>query len=326
MKAGLPPALLLSLAVVSLLFAVPLGAQDRRPDVTVGAVLATSGSTSADPCQARADATWARGFEGQRRADLGDGCYLNPVLAGDHPDPSVLKDGDDYYMTFSSFDAYPGLVVEWTADGWVKLAGLDPARPIRKPLDDAPAVHGLAFSGDFAASRMGVQWSFYDGGLGDSERYRIEGGVLVLKGKGTSPKDASPLWFVAGDPAYEIEVEVETDGRATAGLLVFYNRRLYGGLAFDDESLVLHRYGLDRRGPKPKELGRRVFLRLVNDRHLVSLYTSADGRDWKRYDTRMDVSGYHHNTAYDFLSLRPALYVSGDGEARFRGFRYRALP
>ncbi len=43
-------------------------------------------------------------------------------------------------------------------------------------------------------------------------------------------------------------------------------------------------------------------------------------------DTRMDVSGYHHNTAYDFLSLRPALYVSGKGQARFRGFRYRALP
>ena len=31
-------------------------------------------------------------------------------MAGDHPDPSILKDGDDYYMTFSSFDAYPGLV------------------------------------------------------------------------------------------------------------------------------------------------------------------------------------------------------------------------
>ncbi len=69
-----------------------------------------------------------------------------------------------------------------------------------------------------------------------------------------------------------------------------------------------------------------MFLRLVNDRHLVSLFTSADGRDWKRYDTRMDVSGYHHNTAYDFLSLRPALYAPGDGEARFRSFRYRALP
>jgi beta-xylosidase len=78
--------------------------------------------------------------------------------------------------------------------------------------------------------------------------------------------------------------------------------------------------------PKPAGLGRKLWIRLLNDRHLVSLYYSADGRDWKRYDTRMDVSGYHHNTAYDFLSLRPALYVSGDGLARFRSFRYRALP
>jgi beta-xylosidase len=513
---------------------------------------APAAGLASDPCQARPGDTWARGIEGQRRADLGDGCYLNPIFAGDHPDPSILKDGDDYYMTFSSFDAYPGLVVwhsrdlanwqpigpalsrnvgsvwapdlvrhrgryyiyfpartdsyrsnyvvwaerisgpwsepidlklphidpghavgedgkrylflsggryvpladdglaiagevkhayagwkypdewivesfsqegpkmlkhgeyfqmilaqggtagpptghmivsarsksihgpwenspynplartlsaeerwwskghgtlvegpdgrwyvvyhayekgfltlgrqtllepiVWTADGWVKLAGADPARPIRKPADLPAATHGFAFSGDFSPSRMGVQWSFYDGRQEDNNRYRFDRGTLVLQGKGTSPKDASPLWFVAGDPAYEIEVEIETAGKVTAGLLVFYSRRLYGGLAFDEESLVLHRYGLDRRGPKPAGLGRRAFLRLINDRHLVSLYYSADGREWTRYDTRMDVSGYHHNTVYDFLSLRPAIYVSGDGEARFRGFRYRALP
>ena len=59
---------------------------------------------------ATAQATeWKRGIEHQRIADQGDGTYLNPVLAGDHPDPSVLKDGDDYYLTLSSFDAYPGL-------------------------------------------------------------------------------------------------------------------------------------------------------------------------------------------------------------------------
>ena len=52
---------------------------------------------------------WPRGIENQRMADLGNGSYLNPVLAGDRPDPSVLKDGDDYYLTLSSFDAYPGL-------------------------------------------------------------------------------------------------------------------------------------------------------------------------------------------------------------------------
>ena len=31
-------------------------------------------------------------------ADLGNGTYLNPLLHGDYPDPSILKDGPDYYM------------------------------------------------------------------------------------------------------------------------------------------------------------------------------------------------------------------------------------
>jgi xylan 1,4-beta-xylosidase len=37
-------------------------------------------------------------------------------MPGDHPDPSILKDGNDYYMTFSSFDAYPGLVIWHSKD------------------------------------------------------------------------------------------------------------------------------------------------------------------------------------------------------------------
>ncbi len=59
---------------------------------------------------------WARGIENQRRADLGDGRYLNPIVSGDRPDPSIVKDGDDYYMTFSSFEAYPGLLIWHSRD------------------------------------------------------------------------------------------------------------------------------------------------------------------------------------------------------------------
>jgi xylan 1,4-beta-xylosidase len=58
----------------------------------------------------------------------------------------------------------------------------------------------------------------------------------------------------------------------------------------------------------------------------VSLYYSVDGRTWDTFDRRLEVSGYHHNVAYDFLSLRPALYAAGSGEVRFRNFKYRALP
>ncbi|MEO6715695.1 MAG: family 43 glycosylhydrolase [Novosphingobium sp.] len=44
------------------------------------------------------------------------GQFLNPVLAGDRPDPAILQDGDDYYLTFSSFDAYPGLTIWHSRD------------------------------------------------------------------------------------------------------------------------------------------------------------------------------------------------------------------
>ncbi|KAI9362493.1 xylosidase/arabinosidase, putative, gly43B [Zopfochytrium polystomum] len=57
-----------------------------------------------------------KGYENQRTPDLGNGLYRNPVFPGDHPDPSVLKDGDDYYMVHSSFDVYPGLIIYHSRD------------------------------------------------------------------------------------------------------------------------------------------------------------------------------------------------------------------
>ena len=77
------------------------------------------------------DMRWGKGFEGQRIADLGDGTFLNPVFAGDRPDPTVLKDGDDYWMTFSSFDAYPGIVV-WHSRDLVNWNPVGPA--LTKPV------------------------------------------------------------------------------------------------------------------------------------------------------------------------------------------------
>jgi beta-xylosidase len=57
-------------------------------------------------------------------ADLGDGRYRNPVLAGDWSDPDVVQVGDAYYLTSSSFANVPGLpilrsydLVNWTIIG-----------------------------------------------------------------------------------------------------------------------------------------------------------------------------------------------------------------
>src|SRR5262245_45896646 len=73
----------------------------------------------------------ARGIEGRRQADCGDGTYLNPIVPGDHPDPTILKDGNDYYMTFSSFVFCPGAVI-WHSTDLVNWTPIGAA--LRKPL------------------------------------------------------------------------------------------------------------------------------------------------------------------------------------------------
>lgn len=495
---------------------------------------------------------WSRGLEGQRKADLGNGFFLNPLMAGDHPDPSILKDGDDYYLTFSSFDAYPGIViwhsrdlvnwrpvtaalrtpigsvwapelirhrgryyvyipartatyrsiyvihaqridgpwsapvdlkltshidpghavgedgkrylflsggdrvqltddglatagevehvydpwrypqdwvveafapegpkvmrhgewfylvtavggtagpptghmviaarsrsihgpwenapgnplvrtrsadekwwsrghatlvegpggnwwmvyhgyengfwtlgrqtlldpVEWTEDGWFAARGGDLSQPIRKPTNGSPVTHGLALADDFSTNKFGIQWAFYDPGADEMQRVSVDDGVLTLQAKGTQPHDCSPISFIVGDQAYEVQADLEVDATARAGLLLFYSRRLYAGLGFDEREFVMHRYGLERRGARPADVGRRLRIRITNDRHIVTMHYSTDGERWQKYPVQMEVSGYHHNVAGDFLSLRPAIYAAGRGEIRVRDVRYRAL-
>src|SRR6185436_2457416 len=53
--------------------------------------------------------------------DRGDGSFLNPVLNADYSDPDVIRVGNDFYLTSSSFHCTPGLpilhsrdLVNWT--------------------------------------------------------------------------------------------------------------------------------------------------------------------------------------------------------------------
>jgi beta-xylosidase len=59
-------------------------------------------------------------------ADRGDGTYRNPILHADYSDPDVVRVGEDYYLTASSFNSVPGLpilhskdLVNWTIIGHV---------------------------------------------------------------------------------------------------------------------------------------------------------------------------------------------------------------
>ena len=117
---------------------------------------------------------------------------------------------------------------------------------------------------------------------------------------------------------------MELVGDTMAGLLLFYDEELYCGVGFDAERFVSHQYGLERhRRTNPH--GRRLIMRLRNDRHIVTFHTSSDGENWIKYDRGMEVSGYHHNVRGGFHMLKPGFYASGDGEVRFRNFKYRAL-
>ncbi|MDQ0172136.1 glycoside hydrolase family 43 protein [Paenibacillus tundrae] len=49
-------------------------------------------------------------------ADQGDGTYRNPILHADYSDPDVIRVGDDFYMTASSFSHTPGLPILHSKD------------------------------------------------------------------------------------------------------------------------------------------------------------------------------------------------------------------
>jgi beta-xylosidase len=57
-------------------------------------------------------------------ADLGDGTFRNPILFADYSDPDVIRHGDDFYMTTSSFNCAPGLPILHSHDlvNWSLIA------------------------------------------------------------------------------------------------------------------------------------------------------------------------------------------------------------
>jgi beta-xylosidase len=42
--------------------------------------------------------------------------YRNPILSGDHPDAGAIREGEDFYLTHSSFDYAPGLLIWHSRD------------------------------------------------------------------------------------------------------------------------------------------------------------------------------------------------------------------
>lgn len=222
--------------------------------------------------------------------------------------------------------------IEWTDDGWFRSKGFDVGEPIPKPKPKGgkASKHGSPLSDDFSSNKFGLQWSFYRGDQSENQRLHYgrdaQGPYLELSPKGTSPSNSSPMTFVQGNQAYQFEVDLELEEGAVAGAMVFYNDKLYAGVGIAPKGFWLHRYGMDQRYSARPD-GNKFRLRVTNNRHILTIHYSTDqGKTWRKYDTQMEVSGFHHNVAYGFMSLRPALYAAGIGKVKFRNFVYRALP
>lgn len=215
--------------------------------------------------------------------------------------------------------------IRWTDDGWFEMLGGDLSTALKKPAGGVAGPHGAALSDDFSTNKYGVQWSFYKPDANAASRLRRENGTLHMKAIGTAPKDCSPLTFVQGEQAYEIECDIEIDDGVMAGLVLFYDHALYAGLGFTPKNFVTHTYGLERGKPANPH-GKSMRMKIRNAYHNVTCYSSGDGgKTWLKFDREMEVSGYHQNVRGGFMMLRPGIYAAGNGEARFRNFTFRAL-
>jgi xylan 1,4-beta-xylosidase len=92
--------------------------------------------------------------------------FRNPILPGCHPDPSICRAGDDYYLVTSTFEWFPGLPVFHSRDlvHWRQLGHvLD--RPSQLALDGVLPSRGLyAPTIRFADGTFYVVCTLMDGG------------------------------------------------------------------------------------------------------------------------------------------------------------------
>ncbi len=139
--------------------------------------------------------------------DLGDGAYRNPVLAADWSDPDVLRVGDDFYLTASSFGRAPGLpllhsrdLVNWTLIGHA-LDRVEPAEAFAVPRHDcgvwAPSLR-------HHDGRFWIFWGDPDHGVYQVNAASVRGPWsrphLLKPGKGLI--DPCPLWDEESGAAY----------------------------------------------------------------------------------------------------------------------------
>ncbi|WP_418262160.1 glycoside hydrolase 43 family protein [Flavobacterium faecale] len=132
-------------------------------------------------------------------SDNADGTYINPVLHADYSDPDVIRVGDDYFMTASSFNCAPGLPILHSKD-MINWDLVNYALPRQTPLDVfAQPQHGNGVWAPCIRYHKNEFYIYYpdpDYGIYMIKTKNPKGvwstPILVKAGKGLI--DPTPLW------------------------------------------------------------------------------------------------------------------------------------
>ncbi|UII33080.1 family 43 glycosylhydrolase [Fulvivirga ulvae] len=212
--------------------------------------------------------------------------------------------------------------VEWTEDGWYKLPDdFDLEKPTARPAQK-PFKSTYSLNDDFEGNELDMQWKFF--GKYDPGRYNIANNSIEIIAKGGSIPESLPLLTIPADHSYSAQVEIEIEGDAIAGLVLFYNHKIYSGILADHKNILANLRGW--QFPTEKDvINDHVYLKLKNVNNVVDMYYSTDGTRWVKIENSFDASGYHHNVLSDFLSLRIGLVSMGRGKVRFKDFKYEPI-
>jgi beta-xylosidase len=237
-------------------------------------------------------------------------------------------DGDLWVVYHAYENGYLGMgrqtiiePVEITDDLWLSApSGTAIERPMAKPVASHETVDRLRHLGEF---RIGFEWKFFKNfGQG---RASYNNGAMTLKADGNNPHDSAPLLFVPGMKNYELSACAEIDVNTTAGLVLFYNEDFYVGTGFDREKRIRWRKGGVKGTWNHEGCAGKLWMKIRIVEHIVTGYYSYDGKVWEKEIWGMDISGYHHNTLYGFISVLPGLFAFGGGSARFADFSLKRL-
>ena len=127
--------------------------------------------------------------------DNGNGTYQNPVINADYSDPDVIAVGEDYYLTASSFECFPGLPILHSKDlvNWEILSYALP-HPYRGAMARGKGVWAPSIR--YHNGEYYIYWGDPDRGVYRVKAKHPEGPwekpVLVIKARGII--DPCPLW------------------------------------------------------------------------------------------------------------------------------------